>query len=124
MVYEDSLAVAFLDICPVNHGHTLVIPRRHVVSFADVTPQEIQSILVACQKIASAQRASLKCEGNTIHLADGEAAGQEVPHAHFHVFPRRRDDGFGLRLPPGYGGAENREELNTLALRIREALSG
>lgn len=115
--------MAFLDICPVNPGHTLVIPRRHVVALEELSAEEIQRMMVICQRIVSAQRHSLNCEANTIHLANGEAAGQEVPHAHFHVIPRRSGDGFGLRLPAGYGGPENREELESVALGLREALS-
>jgi histidine triad (HIT) family protein len=123
MVYGDTLSVAFLDISPVNPGHTLVIPRRHVPSVVDLTPEEGQVLLLASQRIALAQRTCLKCEGNTIHLADGEVAGQEVAHAHFHVIPRYSGDGFGLRLPPGYGHLEDRTELDTVAARLRDALS-
>ena len=47
MVFEDDLAVAFLDICPVNPGHTLVVPRRHVISFEALTPDEIQAVMLS-----------------------------------------------------------------------------
>jgi histidine triad (HIT) family protein len=57
-----------------------------------------------------------------LFLADGEAAGQEVFHAHLHVFPRFAGDGFGLKLPPDYADRPARSELNQIAERIRALL--
>ena len=121
---ENELVVALLDIYPINPGHTLVIPRRHVCAFTELTTQEIQQLVLAGQRIASALKVSLAhCEGISLLLADGAAAGQEVPHAHLHVIPRRQGDGFGWRLPPGYGPVADRAELETVAAKIRTTLS-
>ena len=57
-----------------------------------------------------------------ISLADGEAAGQEVFHAHLHVIPRYVGDGFGLKFGPHYGNRPKRQELNEVADRIRNTL--
>jgi histidine triad (HIT) family protein len=65
----------------------------------------------------------LRCEGVNLFLADGEQAGQEVPHVHLHVIPRFRGDGFSLKLPPGYGRHPERSELDRIAAAIRTGLA-
>ena len=65
----------------------------------------------------------MKPDGITLHLADGEVAGQEIFHVHLHVIPRYRGDGFGLKLPPGYGPHADRERLNRDAAAIAKALN-
>jgi len=117
----NDLAIAFLDIHPVNPGHTLVIPRRHVASFTELTAAEAAAVVHLVQRIAGALKAKLpNCEGVSIALADGEAAGQDVPHAHFHVIPRHRGDGFGWRR---LGQSAERGQLEELAHQIRQATS-
>jgi len=122
-VLENELVVALLDIHPINTGHTLLIPRRHVCAFTELTALELQQLVLVGQRIASALKVSLThCEGVSLLLADGAAAGQEVPHAHLHVIPRQQGDGFGWRLPPDYGPIADRAELEAIAARIRTAL--
>lgn len=80
------------DQYPVNPGHLLVVPRRHVASFFDLDPLEqadLLNLIVAAQRIVSAERHP---DGLTIGLNDGEAAGQTVPHCHWHVIPRTVGD--------------------------------
>jgi histidine triad (HIT) family protein len=67
-------------------------------------------------------RSSVRCEGVTLLLADGDAAFQEVPHVHLHVIPRFKNDGFGLKFGPKYGQRPYRKELDTVASSIREAM--
>jgi histidine triad (HIT) family protein len=122
-VCESELTVAFLDINPINPGHTLVVPRRHVVSFTDLSPEELWSMSVTGRRVALAQKVSLKYEGVTLSLADGEAAGQEVPHVHLHVIPRRSGDGFGWKGPSTHRSIEDREGLKKMAARLRAALA-
>ena len=122
-VCESELTVAFLDINPINPGHTLVVPRRHVVSFTDLSPEELWSMSVTGRRVAAAQKVSLKYEGVTLSLADGEAAGQEVPHVHLHVIPRRSGDGFGWKVPSAHSSIEDREGLKKMAARLRAALA-
>ena len=123
-VLERDLVVALLDIQPINPGHTLVIPRRHVCAFTDLTTEEVEQLALIGQSIAAALKARVPhCEGVSLLLADGEAAGQEVPHAHLHVIPRRAGDGFGWRFPEGYGGVQARSELDAMAASIRDTLA-
>ncbi|MGC4013871.1 MAG: HIT family protein [Luteolibacter sp.] len=119
-IFEDSLVTAFLDISPVNGGHVLVVPRRHVASLTDLTSAEIECIARTAQQVAAALKSTLpECEGVSLSMADGEAAGQEVPHAHLHVIPRHRGDGFGWRR---LGSSMDRTQLDDTASRIRHTM--
>ena len=120
-VLDDALVVAILDISPVNPGHTLVMPRRHVESFTDLTEPETKQIVLAAQHVAAAlKREFVGCEGVTLSVADGAAAGQEVPHVHMHVIPRYAGDGFGWKRG---GRNEERTALDAVASKIREILN-
>jgi len=117
-IYRDENCIAFLDLNPINPGHTLVCPIRHVTSFIDLKRHELEAILAAAQHLASAQKRKLAdCLGVNLLLSDGEVAGQEVSHAHFHVVPRGENDGFGWRRS---GKASDRNELDSIAAQLRE----
>jgi len=119
---EDDHTMAFMDIRPINPGHFLVIPKAHAVHVADLLPGEGGRVFEMAGQLAPAlYRSGLKCEGVNFHLADGEVAGQEVPHVHLHVYPRYAGDGVGLRMGPRYGTMPKREELDRLASTIRAA---
>lgn len=88
-IYEDNDILAFMDVQPVNEGHILVVPKKHVELIADLDDEVSAKMFVIAGKINKALRKSdLKLEGVNYFLADGEAAGQEVLHAHLHIFPR------------------------------------
>jgi len=87
-INQNKYAVALRDSFPVSKGHTLVVPRRMVTSVFELDPNEIQ----ACWNLLEAERERLIKEvgpdGFNIGVNIGEAAGQTVPHAHFHLIPR------------------------------------
>ncbi len=64
----------------------------------------------------------IKCEGVNLFLADGEAAGQEIAHVHLHVIPRFRGDGFEVRCGSNYGVQPERNELDRVTSKIKEAM--
>ena len=116
-LHRDGLCIAFLDLFPVNPGHALVCPVRHVESFTDLSDDELRAMQVAARQLARAQKERLgECEGVNVLLADGEAAGQEVSHAHFHIVPRAKGDGFGWRRS---GTRAERESLDAVARRLQ-----
>jgi diadenosine tetraphosphate (Ap4A) HIT family hydrolase len=120
LVLDSDLIVAFLDIHPWNPGHTLVMPRRHVESFTELSSTEVEQLALCGQRIATALKQGLDgCEAVTCSLADGAAAGQDVPHTHLHVVPRRTGDGLGWRAA---GRLEDRERLDAIASQLRTAL--
>lgn len=122
-VHRDEVCSAFVDVRPVNPGHVLVVPNRHAASLAELRDEEGARMFGVGRRVAGALRASgLRCEGVNLWLADGEAAGQEVFHAHLHVVPRYAGDGFGLRFPEGYGETEDRAELDAVARKVSAAL--
>ena len=114
-VFENEHVLAFLDINPLAEGHTLVLPKRTVARLADLTADEAAE--VGRQVVALARRllTATGAEGLNILLNDGRVAGQEVPHVHFHLIPRRSGDGLGYRWQPQKRTAE---ELTALAARI------
>jgi len=123
MVHRDDLCAAFMDVQPVNPGHVLVVPLRHVPSLAELDQEEGAQMFRVAQRVAAALRMSgVRCDGINFFLADGEAAGQEVFHAHLHVLTRFPNDGFGLRLPPTYSQRPERKELDQIAARLRDVL--
>ncbi len=122
VVYRDDDVVAFMDIQPVNEGHTLVVPRVHASAVGDLDAGRAAAVWSAGLRIAAAlRRSGIRCEGVNFLVADGEAAGQEALHIHLHVLPRWNGDGFGFRFPPRYAERPPREELDDAAARIRTA---
>ena len=123
IVREDPSTLAFMDIRPMNPGHVLVIPKAHAAYVEDLPSKAVGPILEAAKEISRAMRSSgIRCEAVSFYLANGAEAGQEVFHAHLHLIPRWRGDGFGLRVRADYGRIADRTELDGLALKIRTAL--
>ena len=93
-IYEDDLVFAFLDIGPINPGHTLVIPKEHHQSSSTIPEATAGRMFKVGSRIGVALKRALDCDAFNLHLADGAAAGQVVMHAHLHVIPRGVEDGF------------------------------
>ena len=85
IVFEDDEVLAFRDINPQAPVHVLVIPKREIVSLAEVTPDD-EALLGRCLVVASQIAASEGLQGGFRLIANtGVDGGQEVPHLHFHV---------------------------------------
>jgi histidine triad (HIT) family protein len=121
IVYEDDVVLAFMDIGPVNPGHTLIVPRHHFPDMADMDEATGAHLFLVTMRVAAAIRKSgVRCEGVNLFLADGEAAGQEVFHLHMHVFPRFKEDTF--KVDADWSVHPPRTELDEIAGRIRRQL--
>ena len=95
IIYKDTHTVAFLVIKPITPGHVVVIPKTHVKSLQDLSDNDASHLISTVKKVDKAIQASaLGCDGVSIYLADGEAAGQRVSHLHFHIIPRVAGDKF------------------------------
>lgn len=92
-IYEDEDTLAFLDISPIVKGHTLVIPKCHHNPITQTPDDVLAKCICVAKKIAQAQTEALGADGVNLHQANGSAAGQVVPHIHFHVIPRFDSDG-------------------------------
>jgi len=120
--HEDSDAIAFMDIQPVNNGHVLVVPRVHYESLLDV-PEEIGLHLFrVTMRLANAVRHVTGCEDMNIVVNSGAAAGQDEPHYHVHIIPRREGDGFDIPLPFNGSSMPDRTVLDAYAAQIISAL--
>ena len=121
-VYKDDLCTAFLDIRPINSGHTLVIPNENSSFLSGLNPDTGAQMFRVAKRLAQALRSgAVPCDGVNFYLADGEVAGQEVFHVHLHVIPRFSGDGFRLHF--GTSSAPPvKADLDATAERIRGAL--
>jgi diadenosine tetraphosphate (Ap4A) HIT family hydrolase len=93
VVAENELACAFRDAFPVTPGHTLIIPKRHVIDYFTMSREEV----LACHELIHQQRTLILEDDASvvafnIGMNAGEAAGQTVFHAHVHLIPRRTGD--------------------------------
>lgn len=92
-VYENDTVVAFLDISPVNPGHTLVVPKEHHEDILSTPNSILAEMMVVTKKIASAVVAATKSDGFNIGINTKPAAGQVIFHTHLHIIPRLSSDG-------------------------------
>jgi histidine triad (HIT) family protein len=117
-VYEDAHTLAFMDVMPSTEGHTLVIPREAAETIFDLSPEAASRLAIAAQRVARAVKKALSCPGLMLVQLNGSAAGQSIPHVHFHILPRAH--GLDLTL---HGRAQaDFAKLEVLAERIRSAL--
>lgn len=107
IVYEDAEILAFLDVNPIRKGHTLIIPKHPYVDIFDIDPAVFGHMAQIAQKIAGALMLATKARGINIHMNNGEAAGQDVFHAHMHVIPRfERNEAFETNTHETYENGE------------------
>ncbi|MFA5111893.1 MAG: HIT family protein [Desulfobaccales bacterium] len=117
-VLETPTVLAFLDIAPVNYGHTLVIPKVHYPNLLELPDQLWMEMGQVCRRVARSVQLSLQAQGFNIGMNNFAAAGQEVFHAHVHVIPRYLAD--GLKLFPQ--GSYQPGEMEKTAAQLRRAL--
>ncbi|MWG34037.1 HIT family protein [Halomarina oriensis] len=122
IVYEDDVSLAILTLRPMSRGHTLVIPKEHAASPADLDAETGGHLFKIATEIAGLLKQSeVGCDGVNYWLADGPTAGQEVYHVHLHVIPRVEGDSIQLdgdRLDP------SRSEMDETAKEIRRVSEG
>ena len=111
-VYEDEKTLAFLDIRPVNPGHTLVIPKEHSVNIFDTSEDAWLAVQKTVHTLARAIEKGVGADGVNINMNNREDAGQLVPHTHVHIIPRTKGDGLKLwpQKPYQEGEAEKAAE--------------
>ena len=117
-VYEDERIVAFLDIRPVNPGHTLIVPKTHSKNIFDIVAEDWTAIADVARILAIAIEKAVSADGINIAMNNRPDAGQLVDHAHVHLIPRKKGD--GLKLWPQHPYPEG--EAEKTAEKIRSAL--
>ena len=110
-VYEDEKVIGFLDIFPVNKGHTLVLPKRHSDDMLNNSDEDLAACMKAIKKIAKGLMHSTGADGINIINNTRKAAGQVVFHTHFHLIPRFSDDGL-MHWPQGKYAAGEQDAMH------------
>lgn len=123
VVAQSPRALAFLDLRQAVEGHVLVVPRDHVETIFDIEPALAGEVMELGVRVARALKAAFGAPGLTLWQSNGTAAGQEVPHVHLHVQPRRGADGLMRIYLDGVPAPASREALERMAVRIRTCLS-
>ena len=112
IVYENSQLISFLDIEPINEGHVLIVPKQHVDTIEELSDEILTDIMGVAKKLVTAINEIYGNKGYSIMQNGG--AFCDFGHAHFHVFPRYDNDGFGWTY-----GSEEKDVSEEIAKRIR-----
>lgn len=115
-IYEDEYTYAFLDIAKDVDGHTLVIPKKHVTNILDCDEQTLNHVMNTIKKISNHYVNNCGYSGCNIINASGKEAQQSVFHLHFHIIPRKEND--GIDAWPNFKGAKNELEKMHELLKI------
>lgn len=118
-VFEDDKTLAFMDIMPQADGHVLIIPKEPAVTLLDLSEEGAVAAIRTTRRIAIAVKQALGVEGLHVAQLNGAAAGQTVPHIHFHVIPHAA--GTVLRMHAAERADEN--SLKAMAERIKACLN-
>ena len=116
-IYEDDQVLAFMDIMPQADGHALVIPKTPAVTLLDLPADAAAYTIQIVQKIARAIESALDVKGIVLMQLSGEAAGQTVPHVHFHLIPSSIH-----QLGRHAAQMGDQEKIKALAEKIKAAL--
>lgn len=92
IIASTSLSIAFFDGFPVSPGHALIIPRRHVSSFFNLTKDEQQDMFILLDSVKSIIDEKYHPDGYNVGVNVGEVAGQSIFHVHLHLIPRYKGD--------------------------------
>lgn len=114
-VYEDEDSFAFLDIKPINPGHTLLVPKNHYANIYE-TPDELLSKLAPIiKKLSIAVKKAVGADGIIVSINNDLAAGQVIFHTHIHIVPRHEHDGYEHWRGKFY---ENEDQTSAVAKKI------
>jgi len=114
-VYQNEFAVAFMDRFPLSKGHVLVVPKKHYEQIYDMDVEEAAKLFKVVYKVAGMIQKTLEPDGMRIVQNNGGAAGQVIPHVHFHLIPAY------YHTPLKREGV-SMEELEEIASLIRRGL--
>jgi histidine triad (HIT) family protein len=124
VIMQNEKAMALLDAFPLAPGHALVIPKSHYAKVQQMSEQDAMAVFEIVWKLAGAVETGSQVNASTIAIHNGSEAGQEVPHVHVHIVPRKRDDGAGaihsmFKVKPKLSP----QEMDSLYERIASNLS-
>jgi histidine triad (HIT) family protein len=120
-VYENDKVIAFLDIRPINPGHTLVVPKEHFENLLDGGDEILKEIMLTVKKVAWAIVKAFDLKGFNVAQNNGEIAGQIVPHLHWHIVPRYPGDRL-YDMGPWLRKEYKEGEMEEIANKIKKEL--
>ena len=123
LVHEDASVVAFMDLRQAVPGHVLVVPRRHVETVFDLDEDTAAQLMRIAVRIACAADAVFAPDGLNLWQSNRDAGGQEVPHVHLHVQPRRTGDGLLRIYPDAVPPPTPADALDHMAVALRASLA-
>jgi histidine triad (HIT) family protein len=124
VIIQNEKVMALLDAFPLAAGHTLVIPKSHYAKVQQMSKQDAVAVFDMVWKLAGAVETASKVNASTIAIHNGSDAGQEVPHVHVHIVPRKTGDGAGaihsmFKIKPKLSP----QDMDSLRNRIADNLS-
>ena len=122
-VYEDDRVLAFLDIAPVEKGHTLVISKRAHTEALIETPDDVLAELFAVARKVGAAMMKAGFGGFNVVQNNYPDGGQAIPHIHLHLIPRQKGRKGPLVWEGGANPYADDAERDAFALRLREAIA-
>ena len=117
IIYQDESVMSFLDIHPIRIGHTLIIPKTHYETILDISDDELAHLIIITRRIAKQVKAAMNAVGLRIGNNNFAAAGQIIPHLHFHVIPVTKE--FPIHLKFDRFNLSTKE-LEQIAEKIRK----
>jgi histidine triad (HIT) family protein len=119
VVFEDEVSVAFLDNRPLFPGHSLLIPRRHLETLADLPDDLVGPLFANARLLSRAIPEAMDKPGSFVAL--NNVVSQSVPHLHVHIVPRVPKDGLrGFFWPRSK--YESEEKMREVAATVRRAV--
>jgi histidine triad (HIT) family protein len=123
IIDENENAIAFLDAFPLTVGHTLVITKNHYAKLQDVEFDQINQLFSLANKILPSIEKGTSVQSTLIAIHNGKDAGQEIPHLHMHIVPRKLGDG-GSSIHSMFDSSHRLEESEMIKVfkKIKEEL--
>jgi histidine triad (HIT) family protein len=120
IVFSDDVSLAFLDVRPVFHGHSLLVPREHHETLGDLPDELLEPYFRNARMLSLAVRDAMGAQGSFVAI--NNVVSQSVPHLHTHVVPRVKKDGLrGFFWPRTK--YERDEHAAETAVKVREAVA-
>lgn len=120
IIYENEKFLAFMDKYPINHGHTLIVPKQHYDNILEMPAEIVGEMFALIPSLAKAITSVIESDGFNINQNNGKSANQIVPHVHVHIVPRYSAEKVKGQWPTRK--IAKMEELQDLALKITESI--
>ena len=115
IIKQNERALAFLDAFPLAAGHTLIVPKAHCIKVQDMSREDSAAVFALAHEVVPLVEKAAGTGASLIAVHNGKEAGQEVPHLHVHIIPRKPGDGAGpvhsMFRKPGISAEEMDEVL-------------